>query len=190
METHSSILAWEIPWTEEPGELQSMGSKRVGQDWVIEHTHALVEQESIKDALVPNWGTILKASETLNSQWKSRLQSLKHFVLRFLSSVIFKNVTGKSEKGVRVDTAVGGFCIRFNLDSTPGEGGILMVPGLQGQGHALAPQTSPQQASHAPSGEPVICCSIWLPTHHAEVPESRVLLAYPGTPWPSAMSGT
>ena len=26
---HSSILAWEIPWTEEPGELQSMGSKRV-----------------------------------------------------------------------------------------------------------------------------------------------------------------
>ena len=32
METHSSILAWEIPWTEEPGELQSMGSQRVGYD--------------------------------------------------------------------------------------------------------------------------------------------------------------
>ena len=29
---HSSILAWEIPWTEEPGRLQSMGLKRVGQD--------------------------------------------------------------------------------------------------------------------------------------------------------------
>ena len=28
MSTHSSILAWEIPWTEEPGELQSMGSKK------------------------------------------------------------------------------------------------------------------------------------------------------------------
>ena len=27
MATHSNILAWEIPWTEEPGELQSMGSK-------------------------------------------------------------------------------------------------------------------------------------------------------------------
>ena len=27
MATHSSILAWEIPWTEEPGELQSMGSQ-------------------------------------------------------------------------------------------------------------------------------------------------------------------
>ena len=32
MATHSSILAWEIPWTEEPGGLQSMGSRRVGQD--------------------------------------------------------------------------------------------------------------------------------------------------------------
>ena len=29
MATHSSILAWEIPWTEEPGRLQSMGSQRV-----------------------------------------------------------------------------------------------------------------------------------------------------------------
>jgi len=29
METHSRILAWEIPWTEEPGELQSMGLQRV-----------------------------------------------------------------------------------------------------------------------------------------------------------------
>ena len=32
METHSNILAWEIPWTEEPGWLQSMGSQRVGHD--------------------------------------------------------------------------------------------------------------------------------------------------------------
>ena len=32
MATRSSILAWRIPWTEEPGELQSLGSLRVGQD--------------------------------------------------------------------------------------------------------------------------------------------------------------
>ena len=32
MATHSSILAWEIPWTEEPGRLQSMGSQRVRHD--------------------------------------------------------------------------------------------------------------------------------------------------------------
>jgi len=33
MATHSSVLAWKIPWTEEPGELQSMGSQRVRHDW-------------------------------------------------------------------------------------------------------------------------------------------------------------
>ena len=34
MATHSSTLDWEIPWTEEPGELRSMGSQRVRNDWV------------------------------------------------------------------------------------------------------------------------------------------------------------
>ena len=33
MAPHSSTLAWKIPWTEEPGGLQSMGSHRVGHDW-------------------------------------------------------------------------------------------------------------------------------------------------------------
>ena len=33
MATHSSTLAWKIPWTEEPGRLQSMGSRRVRHDW-------------------------------------------------------------------------------------------------------------------------------------------------------------
>ena len=33
MATHSSTLAWKIPWMEEPGRLQSMGSWRVGHDW-------------------------------------------------------------------------------------------------------------------------------------------------------------
>ena len=32
MATHSSTLAWKIPWVEEPGRLQSMGSQRVGQE--------------------------------------------------------------------------------------------------------------------------------------------------------------
>ena len=34
MVAHSSILAWKIPWMEEPGKLQFMGSLRVGHDWV------------------------------------------------------------------------------------------------------------------------------------------------------------
>ena len=38
MTSHSSILAWEIPWTEEPGGLQSMGLQKVGYDQLTEHT--------------------------------------------------------------------------------------------------------------------------------------------------------
>ena len=33
MATHSGTLAWKIPWAEEPGKLQSMGSHRVGHNW-------------------------------------------------------------------------------------------------------------------------------------------------------------
>ena len=41
MVNHFSILAWKIPWTEEPGGLQSRGSQRVGHDWAT-NTFALV----------------------------------------------------------------------------------------------------------------------------------------------------
>ena len=41
MATQSSILAQKIPWTEEPGRLQSTGLQRVGHDSVTEHTHII-----------------------------------------------------------------------------------------------------------------------------------------------------
>ena len=47
METHSSILALEIPWTEEPGGLQSMGSQRVGHDW-LNITHMTLTARTCK----------------------------------------------------------------------------------------------------------------------------------------------
>ena len=39
--THSSILAWRIPWTEEPGGLWSMGSQRVGHSLATEHSQQI-----------------------------------------------------------------------------------------------------------------------------------------------------
>ena len=48
MATHSSILAWKIPWTEEPGGLPSMGSQRVSHDWA--HQHRVV-------SLLNHWNT-------------------------------------------------------------------------------------------------------------------------------------
>ena len=39
MATHSSIPPWKIPWTEEPGGLQSLGSQRFGHDWTCAHAY-------------------------------------------------------------------------------------------------------------------------------------------------------
>ena len=56
MATQSSILAWRIPWTEEPGGLQSMGSQRVRHDLATEHMCNLCSKNNwiiivqIKDA--------------------------------------------------------------------------------------------------------------------------------------------
>ena len=45
MAPHSSTLAWKIPWTEEPGGLLSMGSRRVGHDFTFTfHFHALKKE--------------------------------------------------------------------------------------------------------------------------------------------------
>ena len=56
MATHSSILAWRIPWTEEPGGPQSMGLQRVGRDRVIKHTaryvHCRAEVQSFATVTV------------------------------------------------------------------------------------------------------------------------------------------
>ena len=43
MATHSSILAWRIPWTEEPDGLQSMGLQRVKHDLAAEHAFMLIK---------------------------------------------------------------------------------------------------------------------------------------------------
>ena len=43
MATHYSLLAWKIPWTEEPGGLQSMGSQRVGLECARTHARSLCE---------------------------------------------------------------------------------------------------------------------------------------------------
>ena len=47
MATHSSILAWKIPWMEEPGRLQSMGSQRVRHSWATSLSFFLSYEPSI-----------------------------------------------------------------------------------------------------------------------------------------------
>ena len=61
--THSSTLAWKIPWTEDPDRIQSMGSQRAGQDWATSLSLSVFHQ----------------APSTMDeiSQWKFRTLSTK-----------------------------------------------------------------------------------------------------------------
>ena len=55
MATHSSILAWEIPWTEEPGGLQFMGSRRIGHDLATKQQYS-THNTQVR-LLKVSWGT-------------------------------------------------------------------------------------------------------------------------------------
>ena len=55
MATHSSIFAWKIPRTEEPGRLQFMGSQKVGHDWGTEDTHARPEVSKLFMSDLPGY---------------------------------------------------------------------------------------------------------------------------------------
>ena len=62
MATHSSILAWRIPWTEEPGGLQPTGSQRVWHDWVISLSFTFPFNELY--SLCHNYSTLSVLSES------------------------------------------------------------------------------------------------------------------------------
>ena len=55
MATHSSTLAWKIPWTEEPGRLQSMGSLRVGHTERLHCHFPALEEEMATHSSVLAW---------------------------------------------------------------------------------------------------------------------------------------
>ena len=84
MATHSSILAWRIPWTEEPGGLQSMRLQRNGHDWVIKHTHRN-QEPWVPDSACP-WIWCVSR--------KSRLVSFFFFFLSFLKFNFWPSFTG------------------------------------------------------------------------------------------------
>ena len=64
MATHSSILAWRIPWTEEPGRLQSMGLQRVRHDWA---TFIPVNTTSPEGERTQKMNNILRLSASISS---------------------------------------------------------------------------------------------------------------------------
>ena len=77
METYSSILAWRIPWVEEPGRLQSMGSVRDGHD----RSDLAGRDSNTRDqGWIPGWGRSIQERKG-NSVQKSFLKNLKDRII-------------------------------------------------------------------------------------------------------------
>ena len=79
MATHSSILAWKIPWTEEPGGLQSMGSQRIGHEWAT----SLSQGVKNPGGETSNWISLLCNVKRL--RYRGLLQVLKQDGKAYLS---------------------------------------------------------------------------------------------------------
>ena len=93
MATHSSVLSWRIPWTEEPGGLPSMGSHRVGHDWsdlaaAAKSLLMKVKEKTEKAVLKLNiQKTKIMASGPITS-WQIDGETVKSVRLYFLGSKI------------------------------------------------------------------------------------------------------
>ena len=87
MAAHSSILAWRIPWTEEPGRLRSMGSQRVEHDWVAKHsrTHTRAHTHTHTHTHTHHipW---LDAPVLCLLSWQRHVESFSHWVIHLVFS--------------------------------------------------------------------------------------------------------
>ena len=92
MTTHSIILAWKTPWTEEAGGLQSKASQRAGHDWVTEHisTHlppktcgCSSKRSWLAQTSRHKWRTILRVSQLFRNHscaWVSTKQVISKYI--------------------------------------------------------------------------------------------------------------
>ena len=101
MATHSSILAWRIPWTEKPGRLQSMGSQRVIHDWVT-NTHTKKTTQFFKcandlnrhfykeDVEMSNLISTLKRCSTLLVIRKMQISNIRYYFIHTMMAIAKK----------------------------------------------------------------------------------------------------
>ena len=75
MATHSSVLAWKIPWTEGPGGLQFILSQRVRYSWVTEHAQRLVHYS-------------IQISKLMYASWKEKREAF-HWLAREMDNFIY-----------------------------------------------------------------------------------------------------
>ena len=83
MATHSSILTWEIPWTEETGGLQSMGLQRVGQDLATKQQTSNNKMWDLS-SLTKNHTCVSCIARWILNHWTAREVPEKNFLRHYL----------------------------------------------------------------------------------------------------------
>ena len=91
MATHCSILAWEIPWTEEPGRLQSTGSQTVRHDWAT-NTHTPLMGEKLHESLF-KWHIIIPQEHQFI--YMNSVQSVSGHLNRNITSLYNAKINSK-----------------------------------------------------------------------------------------------
>ena len=136
MATHSSVLAWRIPWTEEPGGLQSIGSQRVVHDWGdlahIAHSH--------RSTLLLGSSPGEETGYPLQYSWASLVaQTVKHLLAMWETWVWSLGWEDLLDEGMATHSSVLAWRI-------PGreEPGRLQSTGLQRVGHNWVTKHSTQ----------------------------------------------
>ena len=77
--THSSLLAWRIPWTEEPGGLQSVGSQRIGYDWATNRHAISIQIKTIMRVNISLHMTQVQCIQTAHTtQYQKTSNQIKH----------------------------------------------------------------------------------------------------------------
>ena len=110
MATHSSILAWRIPGTEEPGGMPSMGSHRIGHDWSELAAAAAAAEEKMKGSEKTCEKIIVK-NEVQEAQWvpyriNPRRNMLRHILIK-LTKIKFKEKNIESSNGKATNSTQG-----------------------------------------------------------------------------------
>ena len=101
MATHSSTLAWKIPWTEEPGRLQFMGLQRVGHDWApssLTHSYEITKKlKQLEYLRTGNALYVLRLTHTEENYLAFRLSNLEISNLEIIDIKKCLKIYGKQQ---------------------------------------------------------------------------------------------
>ena len=87
--THCSILAWRIPWTKEPGGLQSKGSPRVGYDWSdLAQTHTQGQNKNYLTLKEPGKCNLLSKRKKIRKMMVVKISQMLNYQIKTLKQIL------------------------------------------------------------------------------------------------------